>query len=258
MDFEHPKTFCEKIQWLKIYGFKPEYVQMVDKYAVKDYVSNIIGSEYIIPTLGVWDKTEEIEWEKLPQKFVLKTTHGGGSCGVVICKNKNKLDKKKAINELNKSMSFTAGNSFREHPYMGVKKRIIAEKLIENKDGSELCDYKFYCFNGEPKYCQVIRDRQIKETIDFYDMNWDLMPFVGLNPKVGNGKTLVDKPHHLEEMKQICSKLSKDIPFVRIDLYEVNTKVYFGEITFYPASGFGQFTPKEWNYKLGEMITLNN
>ncbi len=256
LDLEQPKSFCEKLQWLKLYGFKPEYTQMVDKYAVKEYVSKIIGSEFIIPTLGVWEKTKEIEWDTLPEKFVLKTTHGGGSCGVVICKDKNKLNRKKANNELNKSMSFTAGNSYREHPYMGVKKRIIAEKLIENKDGSEICDYKFYCFNGEPKYCQVIRDRQTKETIDFYDMDWCLMPFVGLNPKVNNGDTPAMRPYNLEEMKQVCRKLSKNIPFVRIDLYEVNKKIYFGEITFYPASGFGRFKPADWDYKLGELITI--
>lgn len=256
MNFSNPKTFGEKIQWLKIYGFKPEYTQMVDKYAVKDYVSDKIGSQYVIPTIGIWDKPELIEWEKLPNKFVLKTTHGGGSCGVVICKDKDTLDKEKAVAELNVSMSFNAGNSFRERPYMGVQKRVIAEKFLDTDGGSELCDYKFYCFNGEPKYCQVIRDRSTKETIDFYDMDWTHMPFVGLNPGVTNGDTPVKCPENLEDMKCICKELSKDIPFVRIDLYEVKGNVYFGEITFYPASGFGTFTPSEWNLRLGEMISL--
>lgn len=151
MDFNHPRTFNEKLQWLKVYGFRPEYTQMVDKYAVKEYVSGKIGSKYVIPTLGVWDRSEDVEWDKLPEKFVLKTTHGGGSCGVVICRNKETLDKQKAIAELNISMSFTAGNSFREYPYMGVKKRVIAEELLEIKGKEELCNYKFYCLSGEPK-----------------------------------------------------------------------------------------------------------
>lgn len=258
MDFNNPKRFNEKIQWLKIFGFRPEYTQMVDKYAVKEFVALRIGSEYVIPTLAVWDKPEDIEWDKLPGKFVLKTTHGGGSYGVVICKDKSVLDKKRAIADLNESMAFTVGNTFRERPYLGIVKRVIAEQLLEPKDNDDLCDYKFYCFNGEPKFCQVIRDRKTKETIDFFDMEWNHMPFVGLNPGVSNGISQVLRPCRLEDMKNICKKLAENIPFVRIDLYEVNTKVYFGEITFYPASGFGAFSPAEWNLKLGDMIELNS
>lgn len=257
MDFKNPKTFNEKIQWLKVYGYKPEYSRMVDKYEVKKYVSDMIGEKYVIPTLGVWNRPENIEWETLPNKFVLKTTHGGGSCGVVICKDKSTFDIKQAIEELNVSMSFTAGNSYREHPYMGVEKRIIAEELLEVKGEEDLCDYKFYCFNGEPQYCQVIRNRRSKETIDFYDMEWNHQEFVGLNSIANNGITPVSCPSNIENMKKICRKLAKDIPFVRIDLYEVDKKEFFGEITFYPASGFGTFTPKEWNMKLGDLVNLN-
>lgn len=256
MDFKNPTTFGEKLQWLKVYGFRPEYTQMVDKYAVKEYVAKKIGTEYVIPTLGIWDKPEDIEWDVLPQKSVLKTTHGGGSCGVVICKDKSTLDKQKAIDDLNVSMGFTVGNAFREHPYMGVQKRVIAEGLLEMSGHKDLEDYKFYCFDGEPRFCQVIRDRSTKETIDFYDMEWNHMPFVGLNPVARNGKTPVARPENLEDMIRICRELAKDIPFVRIDLYEVEGKVYFGEITFYPASGFGEFSPKEWNQKLGDMLHL--
>lgn len=258
MDFENPKTFNEKLQWLKVYGFRPEYTQMVDKYAVKDYVSKKIGSEYVISTLGVWNKPEDIEWDILPQKFVLKTTHGGGSCGVVICKDKNTLDKKKAIQDLNESMAFTVGNAFREHPYIDVQKRVIAEELLEVFGNEELCDYKFFCFNGEPVYCQVIRDRRTLETIDFYDMDWTHMPFVGLNPKCENGIAPVLRPACFDDMKRVCRVLSSGIPFVRVDLYEVNRKIYFGELTFYPASGYGRFTPKEWEQTLGDLIVLDN
>lgn len=256
MDFKNPKTFCEKIQWLKVYGFKPEYCHMVDKYAVKDFVAKKIGSKYVIPALGVWDKPEDIEWDKLPNKFVLKTTHGGGGCGVVICKDKNKLDKKKATAELKASMAFSAGNSFREHPYMGVKKRIIAEVLLETKNNEDLTDYKFYCFNGEPHYCQVIRDRHSIETIDFYDLEWNRQEFIGLNPKVIRGPSPVPRPVNLDDMIRVCRELTEGMPFVRVDLYEINQKEYFGEITFYPASGFGSFSPQEWNIKLGQLINL--
>lgn len=256
MDFKNPKTFTEKIQWLKIYGYRPEFSKMVDKYEVKKYVSDKIGSQYVIPTLGVWNCPKDIEWNKLPNKFVLKTTHGGGSCGVVICKDKSTFDIKQAINNLNVSMSFTAGNSYREHPYMGVKKRVIAEELLEVKGENDLCDYKFYCFTGEPQYCQVIRNRRTVETIDFYDMEWNHQEFIGLNAIAKNGESCVPCPSNFEDMKEVCRKLANDIPFVRIDLYEVNKKIFFGEITFYPASGFGAFSPNEWNFKLGEMINL--
>ena len=258
MDFKHPKTFNEKIQWLKVYGFKPSYTQMVDKYAVKDYVRNKIGDKYIINTIGIWDTPKDIEWAKLPQKFVLKTTHGGGSCGVVICKDKDKIDIKKAIEDLNTSMKFTVGKSFRERPYIGVKKKVIAEILLEEPGGGDLPDYKFYCFNGVPTYCQVIRDRKAGETIDFYDMNWEQQEFVGLNPAASKGKTPVKRPSQLDDMIRVCRELAMSIPFVKIDLYEVNGNVYFGEITFYPASGFGFFSPKVWNIKLGDLIDLRN
>lgn len=257
MDFKSPKTFNEKIQWLKVYGYKPEYTQMVDKYEVKKYVADKIGKQYVIPTLGLWNRPEEIDWDILPNKFVLKTTHGGGSCGVVICKDKSSLDINQAIKELNISMSFTAGNSYREHPYMGVKKRVIAEKFLEENGKDDLWDYKFYCFNGEPKYCQVIRNRSSEETIDFYDMGWKHQESVGLNTIANNGATPVPRPSNLEDMKAVCRALAKEMPFVRIDLYEVGKREYFGEITFYPAGGFGEFAPKEWNTKLGDMINLN-
>lgn len=259
IDWKNPKTFTEKIQWLKIYNRKPEYTTMVDKYAVKQYVADRIGDEYIIPTLGVWDKTEDIDWDSLPDQFVLKTTHGGGSGGVVICQDKSKLDKSAAVTKLNESMRSDIYSNLREWPYKNVPKRIIAEKFmapVKETVLTDLPDYKFFCFNGEPKYCQVIRNRHIKETIDFYDMDWNHQEFVGLNPMAGNGSTPVDRPEHLEEMIEVCKKLSKDIPFVRVDLYVIDNKEYFGELTFYPASGVGHFAPEEWNSYLGKMLTL--
>lgn len=264
INWKNPKTFTEKLQWLKVYDYKPEYTKMVDKLAAKDYVASRIGEVYIIPTLGVWDKVEDIDWDSLPDQFVLKTTHGGGGCGVVVCSDKTHFDKAKAIEKLQTSMHSNAGKTYREKPYLNVPRKIIAEKFMAERKAkgnakiSDLPDYKFFCFNGKPYYCQVIRDRHTKETIDFYDMEWNHMPFVGLNPVARNGLTPVDCPENYDEMKDICRKLAKDIPFVRVDLYVIDDKKYFGELTFYPASGFGVFTPEEWNGKLGDLLTLPN
>lgn len=269
LDLKNPKTFTEKLQWLKLYNRKPECTTMVDKYAVKEYVANIIGEEYIIPTLGVWDKPEDIEWESLPQQFVLKTTHGGGGGGVLICKDKVSFNKEEAIAKLNQSLKSDIYREYREWPYKNVSKRVIAEKLMRPKNSpalTALTDYKFFCFNGEPKYCQVIRDRHSKETIDFYDMDWKHQEFVGLNSAGGrnhalqftNGQTSVAKPKHLDKMIDICRQLAKDESFVRVDLYVIDEKKYFGELTLYPASGLGIFTPEEWNGRLGDLLTLPN
>lgn len=260
MDWKNPKTFSEKLQWLKLYNRKPEYTTMVDKYAVKEYVAKIIGEEYIIPTLGVWDSPEDIDWETLPEKFVLKTNHSGGDSGVVICKNKSSFNKTVAIEKLKKSLNGCLYKSLREWPYKNVDKKIMAEILLEEptleKNNTDLTDYKFYCFNGEPSYCQVIRDRRSKETIDFYDMEWNHMLFVGLNPIASNGLNPVPRPKKICKMIEICRNLSTGIPFSRIDLYVIKDNVFFGEITFYPASGHGFFRPIEWNEILGGMIKL--
>lgn len=267
LDLKSPKTFTEKIQWLKLYNRKPEYTLMVDKYAVKKYVADIIGEKYIIPTLGVWDKPEDIDWDALPNEFVLKTTHGGGSGGVVICKDKKTFDRNKAILTLRDSMNSDIYRSLREWPYKDVKKRVLAEKYMAPKDMVnnpiyDLSDYKFFCFNGEPKYCQVIRDRHSKESIDFYDMNWRHQEFVGLNPVTSSGKNLVNgvnpvpRPLLLDDMICVCHKLSKNMKFVRIDMYVIDNRIYFGEITFYPASGMGLFNPDKWNEELGNLISL--
>ena len=257
LNLKNPRTFSEKLQWLKIYNRKPEYTVMVDKYAAKDYVASKIGKEYIIPTIGVWDKVEDIDWDSLPNQFVLKTTHGGGGGGVVVCKDKATLNKQDAITKLTRSLNSDIFWNFREWPYKNVPKRIIAEQYMTDGTSDDLLDYKFFCFDGEPKYCQVIRDRRSKETIDFYDMDWNHMPFVGLNPVASNGLNPVAKPTHLNKMIEISKKLSEGIPFSRIDLYVINDKEYFGEITFYPASGMGHFTPDEWNFKIGEMVNLS-
>lgn len=265
INLDKPRTFTEKINWLKINDRKSIYTTMVDKYAVKEYVSSIIGNNYIIPLLGVWESPEQIDWDTLPDRFVLKTTHGGGSSGVIVCLDKSRFNKENAVAKLHKALISDIYLYYREWPYKNVPKRIIAEKYIcENNRTSEtdLTDYKFFCFNGEPLYCQVIRNRNTKETIDFYDMEWNHMPFIGLVPMFdkslyGNGYESVSRPLKLEEMKKIAKLLSKSIPFLRVDLYYVNNRVYFGETTFFPASGIGTFVPEEWNLKLGELIDLS-
>lgn len=263
LNLKNPKTFCEKIQWLKLYNRKPEYTQMVDKFAVKEYAANIIGNEYIIPTLGVWDRFEDIDFDKLPNQFVLKTTHGGGNTGVVICRDKSKLDRNVARKRLNKSLQISLYDQLREWPYKDVERRIIAEEYLGCIGNTDLIDYKFYCFNGQPLYCQVIKDRNSKETIDFFDQEWNHQVFYGLNlygrnPKAIQSSYPIDRPINYDKMVEVASKLSHNIPFARVDLYNIGGKIYFGEITFFPASGYGMFTPSEWDYKLGNLIKLPN
>lgn len=255
LNLKNPQTFSEKLQWLKLYDRRPEYTTMVDKYAVKDYVAGIIGSEYIIPTLGIWNNPEDIEWDKLPNQFVLKTTHGGGSLGVVICKDKRSFDRTKAINTLKANMH-SDWRIQMEWPYKNVPHRIIAEKYIAPApDTKDLPDYKFFCFSGEPHYCQVISGRNETMSIDFFDRNWNHQPFhephnypfAEVEPR---------KPSCFEKMWDMAEKLAQGKAFSRIDFYQVKDKVYFGEITFFPTSGIGGFEPEEWDRYLGNLIDL--
>lgn len=257
LHLDNSRKFTEKIQWLKLYNRKPEYTMMVDKYAVKDYVENIIGKEHIIPTLGVWDRVEDIDWNSLPNRFVLKTTHGGGGGGVFICKDKTSLNVRAVSSKLRKAMKSNIAGGYGEKPYEKVPKRIIAEEFMEDPNQDDLVDYKFFCFNGVPTYCQVIANRRTKETIDFFDMEWNHQEFCGFNPKCSNAERPEPKLAKLAQMVKISENLSKDIPFLRVDLYYINGNVYFGELTFFPASGYGVFTPEGWNEKLGSMLSLN-
>lgn len=258
INWKNPQTFNEKLQWLKLYNRNPKYTTMVDKYAVKDYVASIIGNEYIIPKLGVWNTPEEIDFDALPDKFVLKTTHGGGGGGVVICRDKATFDIEAARRKLNCSMKSDIYKIYREWPYKKVPRRIIAEKFIEFPDKTDLTDYKIYCFDGEPKYIQVIQDRHTKETIDFFDTDWNHLEFFGLNPIARPANQPIPKPANLEDMLRIAKKLSHDTKFIRVDLYHTGEDVYFGELTFYPASGLGTFTPTDYNHILGKMIELES
>lgn len=258
LDLRNPKTFSEKLQWMKLYNRRPEYTMMVDKYAVKDYVASVIGSEYIIPTIGVWDRPEDIEWDILPDKFVLKTTHGGGSTSVVICKKKSSFNYEKAIKRLNASMKIDIYRYLKEWPYKNVPPRVIAENYVEPTIGEDLPDYKFFCFDGEVKALFVATERQnagddVK--FDFFDADFNLLPF---RQGHDHAKVTPSKPQSFEEMKIIASKLSKGIPHVRVDLYESNGHPLFGELTFFHFGAFMPFEPEEWDYILGSWIKLPN
>ncbi len=251
--WKNPKTYNEKLQWLKLYDRRPEYTTMVDKYAVKDYVSKIIGEKYIIPTLGVWDKPEQIDWESLPNRFVLKTTHGGGNTGVVICKDKATFDRQKAIDKLNDSLKQDIYRTLREWPYKNVPRRIIAEQFIES-EGGDLPDYKFFCFDGMVKALFIGTERSSGDVkFDYFDADFNHLDLVQFHPM--SGKQL-QKPVCFEEMKQVAAKLSKGIPQVRVDLYEVNGKVLFGEMTFFHHGGVTPFHPESWDYTFGCWIEL--
>ena len=255
LNLDNPKTFNEKLQWLKLHDRKPEYTTMVDKYEVKKYVDNLIGEEYIIPTLGIWDSVEEIELDKLPKKFVLKCTHDSGS--IVICKDKSKLDFEAAKKKLKKGLDRNLFWYGREWPYKDVKPRIIAEPYMEDGKAHELIDYKFMCFNGVVK-CSFTCSERFTESglkVTFFDKDWNVMPFERHYPA---SKNPPKKPINYDKMIQFSEKLSKGISFVRVDFYEINGQLFFGELTFYPGSGFEEFTPEEWDYKLGDFLKLKN
>lgn len=254
LDLNSPKTFNEKLQWLKINYRKPIMTQMVDKYESKNYVRNIIGDEYIIENYGVWESFDEIKFDELPNQFVLKTTHDQG--GVIIVRDKNKLDLKYAKSKLNTHLKIQHYYLTREWPYKNVKPRIIAEKLLlSNLEPTSLIDYKFLCFNGEPKVMYITHGDDKNKYYDYYDMN-----FEQLNIKRGSLAStdgVLKRPESWSLMLDICRKLSKGFPHIRVDLYCLNGAVYFGELTFYQGGGMRVFHPREWDSILGEWINID-
>lgn len=249
----------EKIQWLKLYNRKPEYTIMVDKVKVKQYVEEKLGKECIIPNLGVWESPEEIDFDALPNQFVLKCNHNSGT-GMYICKDKRTLDIEKVKAGLRKGLKENYFLHGREWPYKDVPRRILAEKFMVDDNVKELKDYKFFCFGGIPRLCQVISDRNTDMKIDFYDMEWNrvvgLVEFAGLAQYVQNSDNDIARPRSFDDMKRMAAVLSAEIPFARIDFYDIQGKAYFGEITFFPTSGFVLFSPDEWNERLGNLIEI--
>lgn len=254
LNLKNPKTFNEKLQWLKLYDRNPEYTKMVDKYEVREYIKEKIGEEYLIPLIGVYDKFDDIDFDKLPNQFVIKCNHDSG--GLIICKDKNRLDIETARKKINRSLKTNYYYSGREWPYKNVKPRIIIEKYMEDSNKSDLIDYKLFCFNGIPKIVLVCSERFLSNNMceTWFDMNWKLIDMSESGHRVDS---TISKPKQLKKMVELSKKLSKNIPFIRVDWYEIGDKLYFGELTFYPASGFEKFEPKEWNKKIGDMLSID-
>ena len=255
LNLRHPKTFSEKIQWLKLYNRRPEYTMMVDKYAVKKYVAQKIGDEYVIPTLGVWNNPEEIEWDKLPSRFVLKTTHGGGNYGVVVCKDKSQLDKQQVIEKLKVSLRQDISYYSCEWPYKKVPRRIIAEEYLDPTPDPDLLEYKIFCFNGKVRFLKVNLGRSSGLHINFYNLDFELLPF-GEAWYPPNPEAEIKKPNNFDLMISLAERLSAGQPLLRVDLYNVNGRIYFGELTFFPASGLENYEPIDWDRKIGDMLEL--
>lgn len=252
-DLENPVTYTEKLQWLKLHDHRPVYTTMVDKYAVKGYVADRIGAEYVVPLLGVWDRAEDIDFGTLPDRFVLKTTHDSG--GIVVCRDKKKLNIPAARRRLAKFLKRNYYDHNREWPYKGVPHRIIAEAYMEDSTCHELRDYKFFTFGGVPKVLYIAQGRGSGgETVaDFFDMDFNHLTFT-----IDHDMAPVppEKPGTFELMKELAAKLSEGTPQLRVDFYEVDGRVYFGEMTFFHCSGTAPFHPESWDRTFGDWVIL--
>jgi hypothetical protein len=257
-NLESPKTFNEKIQWLKLYDRKPEYTQMVDKFAVREYIAKMMiegggGGKNLKTLLGMWNKFEDIDFEKLPNQFVLKCTHNSG--GNIICKDKKDFNIRNARIKINWWLKHNYFYAQREWPYKNIKPRIIAEEYMVDESGYELKDYKFFCFNGQPKIVEVIFDRHIKPKVNVYSPEWEYLPLKAEYPNAP--ERTIQRPKSLEMMLYWASKLSAGKYFLRVDFYIIKDQIYFGELTLYPTSGYHHLDPPEWDDKLGSWIELS-
>lgn len=254
INLDNPQRYTEKLQWLKLYYRDPIWTQMVDKYRVKEIVSERAGKQYVAPVLGVWNRAEEIEWEKLPNQFVLKTNHDSGNNGVFIVKDKTQIRKNQLIRRINKSLHTDTSKAGREWPYRDVQRCVFAEQYLEDATG-ELRDYKFFCFDGEVKYLFIATERQSGGEVkfDYFDADFNHLDLVQRHPMSGKK---IEKPLMFEQMKELAAKLSKGLPEVRVDLYEVDGRIYFGEYTFFHHGGIAPFHPDKWDYVFGANIRL--
>ncbi len=251
-DLENPKTYNEKLQWLKLNDIHMEYGRLVDKFEAKQVVNQILGGDaYTIPTLGVWERFEEIDFDSLPEQFVLKTTHDSGS--VIVVKSKREMDRRKVRAVIERSLKHSYFYEHREYPYKYVKPRILAEQYMVDESGKELKDYKFFCFDGEPKMLFIATDRPSDTRFDFFDTNFNHLPFRQGHPWATKE---IKKPGGFDAMLEVARKLSKGYPHVRVDLYNIKGKIYFGELTFFHFSGNVPFEPAEWDYKIGTWLKL--
>lgn len=250
-NLKNPITYNEKLNWLKLHDKNPLYTRIVDKYEAKEYVKGLVGDEIIIPTLGVWNSFDEIDFNTLPNQFVLKCTHD--SEGLVIVTDKSKLDIVAAREKINAAMKQNFYYIGREWPYKNVKPRIIAEAYMEDSVDGELRDYKFFCFDGEPKALFIASERNTDVKFDYFDMEFN---HLDIKQKYQNAEITPHKPDNFEKMIEMSKKLSKGFPHVRVDFYEVDGKMYFGELTFYHFSGFMPFQPDEWDKVFGDWLEL--
>ena len=253
LNIKNPRSFNEKLQWLKLYGRSPEQRRLVDKYDVKGYVSEVLGEEYVIKTLGVWERFDDIDFDKLPNEFVLKCTHDSGS--VMLCRDKSAFDIEAAREKLSRKLKSDLFWHGREWPYKGLKHRIIAEEFLVDSRTNELRDYKFFCFGGKVKCFKVDFDRFISHKANYFDTNGNILP-IGEVVCPPDPSREIEMPINLDKMVEMAEKLSVGYPFMRVDFYEVDGRIYFGEMTFFPASGFGPFTDEEWDNTLGDWIQL--
>ncbi len=256
LNLNHPKTFTEKLQWLKLHNTSELCTQLVDKYSVRDFIKDKIGEKYLIPLLGVWEHFDEIDFDSLPNEFVLKTNHGSG--GVITCKDKSKLNKEAVKKQLEESLRKNYFWASREYPYKNVHPKIIAEKFMKGEDGNAPVDYKFFCFSGEPKVLFFASERDNRQNLppkfDYYDMELNHLPVRSKGHE--NAQVKLSMFPELEEMKRVARILSEGFPHVRVDLYLVKGQIYFGEMTFHHDGGLVPFIPEEWDEKFGNMIKL--
>jgi len=252
LDLENPRTYNEKIQWLKLYDRRPEYTMMADKYEVRNFIKAKIGEGYLIPMIGLYNTVDEIDFEELPDKFVIKCTHDSGS--VVVCTDKSKLEIDSVKRHLQKYLSRNYFLVGREWVYKNISPRIICEEYLVDDSGKELKDYKVFCFDGEPKVIQVDFDRFVDHKRNIYDTKWNLLDVEIHFPK--NSSKVIPRPSQLEEMLEVAHKLSENIPHLRVDMYLSRGKIYFGELTFTHGSGFETFRPQSFDNLLGSWIKL--
>ena len=254
MDWNNPRTIQEKIQWLNLYDATPLKTLCADKYRVREYVARKIGAKYLVPLLGFWEDPDEIDFDKLPIQFVLKTNHGSGMN--IIVRDKFKLDTRFAREKLRSWLHTDFGMIFLEFHYLKIPRLVIAEKFLEVLNESDIPDYKFFCFNGEVRYAQCQMDTSTNLKLNFFDLNWIPAPFFNSSHKPSPDIDKIRKPKNLELMIELARELSKDFPFVRADFYEFDGKIYFGELTFTPGAGMFLYDPPEWNLRIGNMLEL--
>jgi len=255
LDLKNPKSFNEKLQWLKLYNRNPKYTMLVDKYRVREYIESTLGKEYLIPLLGVWDSAEKIDFASLPERFVLKCNHNSG-LGMCICRDKESLDIEKVKLGLTEGLNEDYYKKGREWPYKDVPRRIICEKYMTDSEDetSGLTDYKFFCFDGKADSVMLCLDRESGDTkFYFFDRDWRLCRY-NIRGKNAPQDFTLPKPENMDKMFEIASKLSEGLPFARIDLYNCRGQIYFGEITFFPDSGFDPNLLPETDEYFGSLI----